>query len=256
MRRVSIVLAAIAIAAGVRHAAALVLIDIDQLRAGVGAHASPGWTSFVAADRLATAAIGVVAAIAIAWALVRGHRLRWLGALACAGGLIALAVAVVDQGAPLTLAGFVATAVAGAYVAVRRAEPAPRLAIPIAAAALLAVAAPAVRQAWADATDAHRAFVLELRAPDHAGDSLVIRGADVGEIRLVDTWVILHLTDGERARQLMARSAHRITMRDELRVDGMLVSSPSYQNYLTYTLPIDFVQRDLAEAFHARLTGR
>src|ERR1041385_1279668 len=53
-------------------------------------------------------------------------------------------------------------------------------------------------------------FVLELRAPEHAGDSLVITGADVGDIRLVDTWVTLRITNGERARQLIARSAHRI----------------------------------------------
>jgi hypothetical protein len=260
MRRIPVVLAAIAIAAGVRHAATLALIDLDQLRAGVGAHASPGWSSFVAADRLATAAIGVAAAIAIAWALVRGHRLRWLGALACAGSLAALAIAVVDGGPPLTLAGFVATAVAGAYLVARRGEPPhPRGIgiVAIVALALLAVAAPALRQAWADATDVHRPFVLELRAAEHGGDSLIITGADVGEIRLVDEhWVILHVTDGERARQLMSRSTRRITMRDALYVDGMQITVPSYQNFLTYELPIDFVQRDLAEAFYARVTGR
>src|ERR1043165_1689118 len=101
--RIPIVLASIALAAGVRHAATIALINLDELRADF-IFWSPGWSSYFAADRLATAAVGVVAAIAIATALVRGHRLRWLGAIACAVSLIELAIAVFDHGHAFTLA--------------------------------------------------------------------------------------------------------------------------------------------------------
>src|SRR5262245_23901365 len=166
MARVTSIVIAVVIVLWVRHAAELGLENLDHLRAGIRMSASPGWVAFFAAHRLASVVIGLGAALALGSAIAtgRGRRaLRVLGAVACAGSLVELVVAVFDHSAPETLAGFVATAGAGAWLAFGRA-PVGRttwLVVPAAVVAVLAVARPVVAQIAAGHSGVHRPFTIE-----------------------------------------------------------------------------------------------